>query len=44
MSSPVSLHREEIGYVNAVDQETEELSEEEQKEFEETTENTTDNE
>ena len=37
-------HREEIGYVNAVDQETEELSEEEQKEFEETTENTQDNE
>ena len=37
-------HREEIGYVNAVDQETEELSEEEQKELEETTENTTDNE
>ena len=36
--------REEIGYVNAVDQETEELSAEEQKEFEETTENTQDNE
>jgi hypothetical protein len=28
-------HRQEIGYVNAVDQETEELSAEEQKELEE---------
>ena len=36
--------REEIGYVNAVDQETEELSAEEKKEFEETTENPQDNE
>ena len=32
--------RREIDYVNAVDQKTEELSEDEQKEFEETTENT----
>ena len=36
--------RREIGYVNAVDQETEELSADEQKEFEETTENIQDNE
>lgn len=42
-------HRKEIGYINAVDQETEELSEEEQKALEETensetTDNQTDNE
>ena len=36
--------RKEIGYVNAVDQETEELSEDEQKQLEETTENQQDNE
>ena len=37
-------HLHEIGYVNAVDQETEELSEEEQKQLEETTENPENNE
>lgn len=37
-------HLHEIGYVNAVDQETEELSEEEMKQLEETTENPENNE
>ncbi len=42
--SAIRERREEIGYVNAVDQETEELSEEEQKQLDETTENQQDNE